>query len=144
MSPGYSPFQPSPPPVRPSSQGLDGNTRLLIVGGAVALVVYFAWPYVRGEMGEIGRQLSGNHAGVPPMFDPFGLMPRGEGEYAARPDRRQRQGETYGYQDPGPYRGQAPARGQGGRWRDCRGSIWSDRLDCGEWHEGRPPRESRR
>jgi hypothetical protein len=66
------------------SSGMDGRTRLLIFGGAMALVAWFAWPYV-------GQQLSGNpnRTGFPPLWDPLGLMP-GQGDVAAAPDRRLR------------------------------------------------------
>jgi hypothetical protein len=76
---------------------MDGTTRLLLVGGAVALVVYFAWPYVRGEMGEIGRQVGNvNHSGVTP-WDPLGLMPgQSDRGYAERGDRRLRLPEGVG------------------------------------------------
>jgi hypothetical protein len=128
---------------------MDGNTRLLIVGGAMALVAYFGWPYVKGEMGSIGQQLSGNpnRTGFPPLWDPLGLMPNrgnpGEGDYGAAPGRRLRlppgvgnaQGRAYGEDGIA-----AEPQGRVRRWRDCRaGSIWSDKLQCGPWHDGEPP-----
>jgi hypothetical protein len=134
---------------------MDGNTRLLIVGGAMALVAYFGWPYFKGEMGEIGRQMSGNHAaGFPPMFDPLGLIPNrgnpGEGDYAARPDRRLRLGVGNASENPWENRqGRYPTdRGDQysdrqepmpRRWRDC-GPAPNGRFQCGPWHDGAPPR----
>ncbi len=65
---GQRPGQPAPAPARPApSRGMDGTTRAVIVGGVVALAVYFGWPYLRGEMAEIGRQVGRmNRSGVEP------------------------------------------------------------------------------
>src|SRR5258708_3453259 len=137
------------------SSGMDGRTRLLIVGGAVALVVYLAWPYVRGGMGSIGQQMSGDHAGFPPMFDPLGLLPS-RGDSVAEPDRRLRlpPGVGNGSADPYPDRypergradgsadprymapdGDAPARPPAGarRFRECQ--VTGDRKVCGPWRD---------
>ncbi len=71
--PGYNaPPQPQPqqaprPPLW--AEKTEGTTRLLIVGGAMAIVAYFGLPILKGDMTEIGRQLSGNHGGFPPAWN---------------------------------------------------------------------------
>jgi hypothetical protein len=50
----------------------DGWTRLFVVAGTAAVFAYLAAPYVRGEFGEIDRQLGNpewgnrNHTGLTP------------------------------------------------------------------------------
>jgi hypothetical protein len=135
---------------RSGSSGMDGRTRLLIVGGVVAVVTWFAWPYVRGEMGEVGRQLSGDNrrTGFPPVWDPLGLMP-GQGDTAAAPDRRLRLPPGVGNAEANPYsdrrdRYQLPDRDPerpaptGRRWKECR-PDGSGRLQCGPWQDGPAP-----
>ncbi len=41
---------------RPSNQRMDLRTSLVIIGCVLLLVTYFAWPYVRGEMGSVGQE----------------------------------------------------------------------------------------
>jgi hypothetical protein len=126
---------------------MDGTTRLLIVGGVVALVVYFGWPYFKGEMVSMGRQLSGDNSGVPPGYERFGEYPNRDGD-RREGGRRLRlppgvgnaNGDPAGKrQDRYPLmeRGEPMPR----RWRDCRAtSIWSDKVQCGPWQDGVPPR----
>ncbi len=108
------PGQPAPAPSRPApSRGMDGTTRAVIVGGVVALTAYFAWPYVRNQMGEIGRQVSRmNHSGIEPA-DVFGLRDGAEPE--------------------GP-----PKQG---RYKAC--SYDGKHVTCGPWQEGAPPNDGR-
>jgi hypothetical protein len=124
---------------------MDGTTRLLIVGGVVALVVYFGWPYFKGEMVSIGRQLSGDNRGVPPPgYERFGEYPnrdgdRGEGGRRLPPGVGNANGDPWAgkRQDRYPLmdRKERPPR-----WQDCRAtSIWSDKLQCGPWQDGVPP-----
>jgi hypothetical protein len=113
-----APASPATPP------RLDGWTRLLIVGLAMALIVFFGWPPFKAELSEIGRQMShtyGNHSGVAPS-DPFGL--RGE-----RPGPVPRQRAD---RDP-PQRDNPQPR----RWRMCK----DDNSECGPWHDGPPPEQ---
>jgi hypothetical protein len=138
------------PPARPASQRMDGTTRLLIVAGVAAVVTWFAWPYVRGEMGSIGQQLGANgrqRAGLdrPPVWDPLGMMPA-QGGREARSGRRLRLPEGVGNargqerypsmdrEERYPDRQAPPPR----RWRDC-GPGPGGRFSCGEWHDGAPP-----
>jgi hypothetical protein len=135
---------------------MDGTTRLLIVAGAVALVVYFGWPYFKGEMDSIGRQLRG-HGGFPSTYG----MHLDETEVSPIEDRRGEHGSRGGdLSRLGPRwdeaRGgetetsaSAPYHDSNGRpyrrWRDCRaGSIWSDRVHCGPWQYGPAPGDERR
>jgi hypothetical protein len=126
---------------------MDGWTRLLIVGGVTAIVVFLAAPYIRGEMGEIGRQVAnmGNHSGIEP-WDQFGLRPRAEasdrdpgrippglgnadgddpGQYVTRRHQQWRPGD-----DPS----QRP-------WRLCEDSRDGRRKRCTDWQTGPVPRE---
>ncbi len=128
-----------------ASQPMDGTTRLLIVGGVVALVVYFGWPYLKGEMVSIGRQLRDDNRGIPPRYERFGEYPerdRDIGDGGGRPQLPPGIGNANGdswarkRQDRYPLVEEPLPR----HWRDCRAtSIWSDKLQCGPWQEGRPP-----
>jgi hypothetical protein len=127
---------------------MDGWTRLLIVGGAVAVVTWFAWPYVRGEMSEVGRQVGEmNHSGIAP-WDPFGLMPRQdradrggrvrlpEGVGNARGDREERSPDRQGRG----YEGYTYHPDRPRKWRLCR----DDGSSCGPWQDGPAPSYGRR
>ncbi len=130
-----------------TSQPMDGTTRLLIVGGVVALVVYFGWPYLKGEMVSIGRQLSDDNRGIPRRFERFGDYPdrdRDVSEDGGRPRLPPGIGNAHGdswarkRQDRYPFIDRDDPMPR--RWRDCRAtSIWSDKLQCGPWQESRPP-----
>jgi hypothetical protein len=144
---------------------MDVRTRLLIVGGSVALAVWFAWPYVQGELANIGEQLGhmNNHSGIEP-WDPFGLKPdrsnHSDGNSVAAPSRPRQLPEGVGSADADRWDGgqdeyQPPARPrrysdrpdwygqdrQPRRYRECTGSIWRRDIDCGDWQDGPPPRE---
>ncbi len=109
----YAPPRSAATPARPA-QRMDGNTRLIIVGGTVALAVYFGWPFLRGAFSDAGDQLRvmGNHSAVEP-WDPFGLRP-------AAPS--------------------GPGQGEG-RYRRCQ--YDGARLTCGGWIDGSPPTDGR-
>ncbi len=104
-------------PVRPdNSRRMDGRTRLLIVGGSAALAAWFAWPFIRGEMAEIGRQVGRmNHSGVEPA-DVFGLRRDSNADRAEAPPRQ-------------------------GRYRAC--SYDGKHVTCGPWQDGAPPNDGR-
>jgi hypothetical protein len=158
----YNMHTPQPPqrPQQPSQpQRMDGRTRLLIVGGSVAIAAWFAWPYVAGEMGSIGQQIGRmNHSGVEP-WDPFGLKPDRGDSNVATPRRPRRMPEGVGAAEADPWDGQEPpARPrrysdrpdwygqdrQPRRYRECTGSIWRRDIDCGDWQDGPPPSQRRR
>jgi hypothetical protein len=147
------PYRPAPP-VRPASQRLDGWTRLLIVGGGVALATWFAWPYVRNDIANLGSQLDGGRRardGLPPVFDPFGVMPRAEArDVDPREDRRRRRypdrEERYSDREeryPG-QRGES-RQDRPSRYRECSGGgWWSQHPNCGPWQDGDLPPRGRR
>jgi hypothetical protein len=84
------------------------TTRFLIGGGAVALVAYFGWPYVRGEISRIGNQLRHSYCDAPRTFNPIG---RREDDFDQAPRRRGRHHGDDDFADgPGP-----SSRGNG-RW----------------------------
>jgi hypothetical protein len=103
---GSNQFRREGPPTRPGGtwwSRRSDTTRLAIVGGAVALVVWFVSPYLKGAIARNGHQPGHHTSGdAPQMFDPFGLLrggeddddasrrrrgPRGEGDYAEGPRR---------------------------------------------------------
>jgi hypothetical protein len=158
--PGYQ-LPPSPrPPVR--SHGPDGWTRLLIVGGVAAAVTWFAWPYVRGEMAEIGRQMEHTRVTFPPTWsmrlDPTAQSPNIEdrrGETGGRGGDLDRLGpperpwwaegrgdarETTGGPPEPRYRDSrtAPDQQHVRRWRDCH-VLRNGGMLCDSWQDGSPP-----
>jgi hypothetical protein len=63
------------------------TTRHLIVGGALALVAIFGWPYLKAELNRISHQLRHAYCDAPRTFNPIGRRgrPRGEDDSADGP-----------------------------------------------------------
>jgi hypothetical protein len=142
------PYREPPPPARPASQRLDGWTRLLIVGGAVAAVTWFAWPYVRGDIANLASQLDGGRRerdGLPPAFDWLGVMPRAEAEQREDGRRRRHPDREDRYSDREErYPDRRRESRQDRQWhRECHADGWG-RLTCGPQQDGDLPPRGRR
>jgi hypothetical protein len=61
--------------------------RYLIVGSAAALVIWLAWPYIKGATGRNAHQQRYAYGDAPRTVDRYGLLPRGDDGYAEGPRR---------------------------------------------------------
>jgi hypothetical protein len=144
----------------------SNGTRYLIVGGAAALVIWFAWPYIKAARN--GHQQRQTYGSTQRIADPYGRLPRGEygndegrrwwprreGDYAERSGRDPlSRGEADGADPLGRLLrllpGAGPARngnadglprdrqGRPYQWRECTGS--QRHPHCGPWHDGPAP-----